>query len=161
MDARFTISIACREDARSIQRLLEQLAADTGRPGAIRGDVEDIIHHGFGDYPLFTAFLAATKGEDVAMLLCFPEYSSWRGRPGIYVQDLYVAAAYRGSGIARALLAEATRQAEMLGGSYLRLSVAGDNDAARDFYARMGFAECAGECILTLEGSAFTALRED
>lgn len=150
-----SIRVAGREDATRVQAMLEALAAATGHEGAIRGSIEDLVRHGLGDHPLFSVFLASRGGEDAGMLLCFPEYSSWRGKRGVYVQDLYVAEAHRGRGIARALLARAAE-----GGEYLRLSLAADNSAAARFYAATGFAEAVNERIFVAEGAALAALRD-
>lgn len=154
------IRTAAREDAGAIKAMLDALAASIGSPGAIAATVADIERFGFGDRPCFEALIAARGAEDVGLLLGFPEYSSWQGRPGSYVQDLYVTTEARGSGIARALLGEAARRAEAAGGTYLRLSVDAANRAALDFYRAAGFRAADQERIMVLEGPAFAAIRD-
>ena len=155
MAAGIAIRIARREEMGLVHAMLEELAAATGRAGAIRGSPADLVRHGCGEHPLFTAYLAARAGKDVGMLLCFAEYSSWRGKRGVYVQDLYVAPAYRGAGIARALLARAAQ-----GGEYLRLAIAADNEAAARFYEAAGFTKAHDERIFAAEGAALAVLRQ-
>lgn len=127
----------------------------------IEASVADIERFGFGETPRFEAMIAELAGEAVGLLLYFPEYSSWRGRPGLYVQDLFVADSARGKGVARSLLGEAARRAEAIGGCYLRLSVDAANRAAIDFYRAAGFRNAADERIMVLEGAAFAAMGRD
>ena len=155
LTTQITLRLARAEDASLIQTMLEALAAETGYPGAIKGGETAILAHGFGPRPLFTAHLAMCGGEPAGMALCFPEYSSWRGLPGVYVQDLYVVPEHRGAGLALALLARAAR-----GAQYLRLSVAASNQAGARFYQAAGFAEVSAERIFVLEGEGLKALRE-
>lgn len=145
-------------DAGTIQQLLEALAEATGKPGAIAGTPADILRFGFGKHPLFEAWIARRGEQDLGLLLGFPEYSSWRGRPGFYVQDLYVDPAARGQGLAAALLAQAVRHIGETGGCYLRLSADAANVSAHGFYRKAGFRAAEEERIFVLEGDAFAAL---
>lgn len=154
----FDIRMARREDAASIHRLLEALAASIGKPGGIAGSVADIERFGFGETPRFEALIARREGQDIGLLLYFPEYSSWRGRPGLYVQDLFVAETARGQGVAQALLAAAAERAGQDGSAYLRLSADAGNERARNFYKREGFRQAAEDCIYVLDGDAFAGL---
>jgi ribosomal protein S18 acetylase RimI-like enzyme len=72
------------------------------------------------------------------MALYYPDYSTHRGQPGLYIQDLYVAPPGRGTGLARALLA-ATLQHQTWGACYITLGVSPDNSAALRFYDKLGF----------------------
>ena len=148
-----SIRMARAHDAPIIQTMLEALAAAIGEPGGIKGTLADLLHHGFGPDPLFNAFIAAINDVDAGMLLAFPEYSSWRGKRGCYVQDLYVDPAYRGTGIARALLARAAQ-----GSHYLRLSVSASNHSAAQFYIGNGFTKAHNERMFVLEGAGLAAL---
>lgn len=145
-------------DALLLHEMLQELADATGHPGAISGTPQDLLRHGFGADARFFAVIATVVGRDAGMLLAFPEYSSWRGRPGIYVQDLYVRKEFRALGIAHALLAEIAREAATMGGCYLRLSVAAENGAAAKFYSNAGFTESTEERMFVCEGPAFTAM---
>lgn len=161
MDSATHIRTAARADAAVIQLLLEELAASIGKPGGIKGTAANIERFGFGPSRIFEVLIAAQGGVDVGLLLFFPEYSSWRGRPGLYVQDLYVVESARGAGVARALLGEAVRRCKEMEGCYLRLSAAADNLAAQDFYRRSGFIPSDDERLFVLEGDAFDTLGKD
>ena len=152
------IRTASRGDVPVIQLFLEELAASIGKPGGIKGSPANIERFGFGPSRIFEALIAAQEGVDIGLLLFFPEYSSWRGRPGIYVQDLYVIDSARGNGVARALLAEAAKRCVAMEGSYLRLSASADNQAAQEFYRKNGFAPADDERIFVIEGDSFAAL---
>ncbi|KPL66818.1 hypothetical protein SZ64_01100 [Erythrobacter sp. SG61-1L] len=151
------IRTASRAEAPIVQLMLEELAASIGKPGGIKGSVANIERFGFGPSRLFEALIASQSGVDVGLLLFFPEYSSWRGRPGIYVQDLYVIESARGAGVARALLSEVAQRCEEMEGTYLRLSASADNIAAQHFYLKAGFAPSDEERLFVLEGKDFAA----
>jgi ribosomal protein S18 acetylase RimI-like enzyme len=72
------------------------------------------------------------------MALYYPDYSTHRGEPGLYIQDLYVAPEGRGTGLARALVA-ATLTHQTWGARYITLGVSPDNSQALRFYQKTGF----------------------
>jgi ribosomal protein S18 acetylase RimI-like enzyme len=155
MESAIDIRTARRKDAATIQLLLEELAASTGKPGGIQSGVAEIEYFGFGKTRFFEALIASQAKVDVGLLLYFPEYSSWRGRPGIYVQDLYVVESARCGGVARSLLGEAARRTEAMGGCYIRLAADTDNLSAQEFYLMAGFRAAEDERLFVLEGEDF------
>ena len=72
------------------------------------------------------------------MVIYYPEFSTHRGQPGLYIQDLYVTPEARGSGVARTLVA-ATLQHQTWGAQYICLGVHPSNIAATKFYTKCGF----------------------
>ena len=126
--------------------------------GAIRGTTDSLMTHGFGPNPRFRVILA-TGDQPLGLILYFPEYSTWRGQMGLYVQDLYLHPAARGLGLGRALLAAALRDTiddPDWQPQFATLMVAQKNHAARAFYASLGFAprDTADPLILAGEGLA-------
>ena len=92
-------------------------------------------------------------------LLFFRHYSTTQGQPGVYVQDLWTAPEARGLGLGAALLAAVVRHARTRWGAcYLKLTTHGHNDAARAFYAGLGFAAHPEDVPMRLDGTAFAAL---
>ena len=90
------------------------------------------------------------------MCLFFPIYSTWRGRPGAYVQDLFVAETRRGMKIGEKLLRHLARAVRDQGGVYIELQVDAGNAKAQRFYQRIGMKRDAdhvyqfmGEALLT------------
>ena len=91
------------------------------------------------------------QGDDaVGLAVFFYEYSSWRGVPGVYVQDLYVAGHLRGKGLGRELLDAVRERSRHWGGRYMKLTVYDRNPAALAFYRRLGFEFCDDELPLVL-----------
>lgn len=156
--ARATIRRAMEADAETLQALLAAMAEELGAE-AFRSDAAALRRHGFGDAPLFRALLAEAGGEALGMTLYFPEFSTLRGRPGVYVQDLYVAGRARASGLGRRLLAATARDARDWDAAYLRLCAHATNAPALEFYRRLGFATDAGEQLHWIEGAALEGLR--
>ena len=147
-----TIAIrrAAREDAALVHRLLKNLAVTLGKGEVMTSAAEDIERFGFGDDPRFEALLAFEGGEAVGLALYFFEFSTWRGRPGVYVQDMYVAPAMRGRGLGRELMEAVLRRSRERGGCYAKLSVYDGNEQAIGFYRTLGFEVCDDEQVLAL-----------
>lgn len=143
-------------DVVAIHALLTELATHDGV--VMRGTVADLLRHGFGARPLFRTLLAVRGEEVLGVALFYPDFSTLRGRPGAYVQDLYLTQAARGLGLGRRLLAEVRAAALDWGGAYLTLTVDRGNASARAFYARQGFEDRGGYELLILEGAALEAL---
>ena len=154
------MSVACRRatgaDVGAIHRLLVQMATEVGRTVAVTPAI--LRAQGFGPTPRFRALLAEAEGQAVGLVLCYPEFSSWRGQVGLYVQDLYVQPQARGRGLAHALMAAAWADAADWGPEYLTLMVDHRNTAAQDWYARRGFALRERGDLLILQGAALDRL---
>ena len=140
LDNGITIRSAVRDDAATIDALLRQLAKDIGEPGDYQNSMDALASHGFGEQPHFSALLASDHARTIGLCLYFPEYSTWRGEAGVYVQDLFVDASVRGTGLGRSLVDHALAHASRLWAArYIRLAVHRHNEAARQFYQKMGF----------------------
>ncbi|MGB8812685.1 MAG: GNAT family N-acetyltransferase [Paracoccaceae bacterium] len=143
-------------DAAAIQALLAELAVHDGV--VMRGSVEALLRHGFGARPLFRTILAVRDDAVLGLALFYPDFSTLRGRPGAYVQDLYVSEAARGLGLGRRLLAEVMASARDWEAGYITLTVDRGNASAQRFYARQGFADRGAYEMLILEGAGLAAL---
>ena len=96
------------------------------------------------------ALLAFEGDEAVGLVVYFFEFSTWRGRPGVYVQDLYVAPRMRGRGLGRDLMDAVGKRSRERGGNYVKLSVYDGNEQAIGFYRTLGFEVCDDEQVLAL-----------
>ena len=153
--------LAQREDAAIIQQLLQELAASLGESDIYRGNQEALERHGFGENPCFEVLLAFLDGQPVGLCLYFREFSTWRGAPGVYVQDLYVHPDLRGQSLGRSLLHRvASRSATLWHCQYLRLSVHDNNHDARFFYQRLGLVSDSDTDIMKLTDAAFQNLAD-
>jgi ribosomal protein S18 acetylase RimI-like enzyme len=151
------IAPARPDDAPAIHSLLRALAVALNRPHDVKSTPADIARYGFGLSPAFETVLARRRGSPVGLVLYFYEFSTWRGCPGVYIQDLFVDSALRGSGLGRRLLAFVATRAAARQATYMRLSVDVGNDEGLGFYGRLGFS-APNEQTLVLEGSSFSML---
>ena len=156
--AKVTIRLADIGDAEAIHAGLLALSRAMGAEAKMQSTPDDIRRHGFGDNPAFEVLIAEIDGAFAGYCLSFPSYSTWRGQPGIYVQDLYVEAAFRGHRLGEKLLRAAARRGREKGAAYLRLSVDVDNIRAQAFYERVGITHSRDEQIHMIKGEAFAAL---
>ena len=145
-------------DARAIHAMLLELADATNLSGDIASTPEDISREGFGRNPAFRALIATSSENPVGFVLYFPEFSSWQGRRGIYIQDRNGSSHMRGAGIGNLLIQEVVARAAEAGAGYLRLAVDSDNHGAAVFYERLGFV-CKDERLFHLTGEAFDNVR--
>ena len=133
------------EDIPALHAMLCALAADDR--GTITATAADLRKHGFGLDKLYHA-LIDTDG----MVIYYPDFSTHRGQPGAYVQDLYVAPRSRGLGLAKRLL-QAVLQTQTWGAQYLTLGANPGNARAARFYAKLGF-QATGYDFLILRQAA-------
>ena len=152
------IRIASAQDVDDIHAMLFEIARATGCEDKFKSTAEDLARDGFGPHPAFEALIAHDGDVPVGLCLYFPSYSTFRGKAGIYIQDLFVAPEYRGGGFARHLIAKVAERARTRGQHYIRLSVDAENIIGQRFYARMGMRHAHDERIYVLDGDAFDAL---
>jgi ribosomal protein S18 acetylase RimI-like enzyme len=152
------IRLATAGDAAGIHGMIVELAKATGLRQKVTSRPDHFLQHAAGDRPAFEAYIAERAGKALGLCLFFYSFSSWRGEPGVYVQDLYVSDEARGCGLGRRLIAQTVRRGKARGATYLRLSVARENTAAQEFYRTIGMSESEDECIYQAAGPAFERL---
>ena len=145
----------------AIHALLEELAAVTCLRSKLRSRPEDLFEHGFSGSPAFEGLVAERDGELLGMTLFFYTFSTWRGEPGVYVQDIVVTGRARSLGLGKRLMQETARHAARRGATHLRLSLDRDNAAALGFYRSLGLDHSDREQILEADGAAFRRLAAD
>ena len=160
MTENVTIRLAEAEDADMIHAGLLAMARAMGDEDKITSTAADIRKHGFGDHPAFEVLIAELDGTFAGLCLTFPSFSTWRGEPGIFVQDLYVDEAYRGRRIGQTLLRAVARRGKAKGAGYMRLSVDIENRKAEAFYERLGISHSRNEHIHMIKGDAFDAFAD-
>jgi len=132
-----TIRTATAADAGILLQLIRELAIYEKEPDKVKASEADLLRDGFGVSPRFEAIIAESSGRPAGFALYFPNYSTWEGRPGLFVEDLFVADWARRRGIGRRLLARLAAIAIERGWNRLDLMVL-DWNPARDFYHRIG-----------------------
>jgi GNAT superfamily N-acetyltransferase len=125
-------------DAPTLLALIRALAAYEREPDAVEATADVLAAQLASPEPPFAAILAEERGAAVGFALYFPTYSTWRGRVGVHLEDLFVVPEARGRGVGFALLAALARRAVALGAARLEWSVLDWNRPAIDFYERLG-----------------------
>lgn len=146
------------EDSAVIFELIRSLAEYERLAHAVEATGNDIAAALFGDSPRVFCDLAEADGEVVGFALWFYTFSTFVGRHGIYLEDLYVQPGYRGRGIGKALVSNLARRcvAESLG--RLEWSVLDWNEPAIQFYRAHGALLLDDWTMCRLEGEALRAL---
>lgn len=134
-----TIRCANRTDVRLIVQLIRELADYEREPDSAIATEQDLLRDGFDtSTPLFQCFIAEWNGEPAGFAFFFMNYSTWHGRPGIHLEDLFVREHLRGRGIGKALLKAVAREAAVKGCTRLNWHVLDWNRPAIDFYEHLG-----------------------
>ncbi|NBB83868.1 MAG: GNAT family N-acetyltransferase [Alphaproteobacteria bacterium] len=144
-------------DVPEILRLIRELAVFEKEPDAVKATEADLLRDGFGDRPVFEVIVADAGDRLAGFALFFPDYSTWEGRPGLYLEDLYVEEAARGTGLGRRLIAAVARVATARGYTRLNLSVL-DWNPARGFYEAIGLVHKTEWLGYRADGPALEAL---
>jgi GNAT superfamily N-acetyltransferase len=137
VSARNAIRFAAAEDAPLLLRLIRELAAFERAPDAVVATEADLLRDGFGPDPKFEAILAFLDGEPAGCALFHTRFSTWLGRPGLYLEDLYVVEAARGKGVGKRLMTRLAAIAVERGWGRIDFHVL-DWNPAREFYHRLG-----------------------
>jgi GNAT superfamily N-acetyltransferase len=120
---------------------------------------EELLAAGlFGDRPYAEVVLAEDAGRPVGFALFFHNFSTFLGRPGIYLEDLFVLPEQRGHGIGRMLLAHLARLAVERGCGRLEWAVLDWNKEAIKFYERLGARPNSDWTVYRLAGEALSGL---
>ena len=152
-----TIRPAVEADAATILGFVRELAEFEREPHAVKATVDDVRRNGWGPDAVFEALMAELDGVPVGFALTFRNYSTWEGRAGLFVEDLYVQPHARQFGVGRTLLAAVAQRAVERGCKRVDLNVLNWNPA-RGFYDRIGFKQLEEWLPYRLTGEALAAL---
>ncbi len=141
--------------------MIAALARETIGAAQEVSSVDAIRRYGFGPEKCFDCIVAQNGGSVVAAVVFYDEFSTWRGKKGVYILDIYIDASARGLGLGRRLVAQVTELARARGAFYVRLSVDQENRKATSFYQAIGFEEGAHDRVFILSGAAFDAIGGD
>jgi GNAT superfamily N-acetyltransferase len=164
-----TIRPATPADISQILAFIRALATYEREPDAVTATEADLLSHGFGPNPYYFCFIAESNGTPAGFALYFFNYSTWLGRPGLYLEDLFVLPKFRGLGIGKALLQRVAAIAVEKGCPRLQWEVLDWNTPAIDFYQAMGAefldtwrnVRVTGDALLKLAGAAAPAPIEE
>jgi GNAT superfamily N-acetyltransferase len=149
---------ATAADATLIADMIRELADFERELDQVNVTPQDLLRDGFGASPRFWAAVAEWDGQPAAYALYFFTYSTWVGRPSLFVEDLFVRAEFRSKGIGKALLqymAGIARRHNCVG---MQWEVLDWNTAAIDFYRSLGASIGNQWLPVLLKGEAFEQL---
>ena len=134
----FEIKPANAADVPTILRLIRELAEYERAPNdavATEGQLQEVF---FGPQPSAQVLIAREAGEPVGFAVYFFNFSTWLGRPGLYLEDLFVRPEARGRGYGKALLVRLAQIAEARGCGRMEWAVLDWNEPAIEFYKKLG-----------------------
>lgn len=147
-------------DVPVILGLVRDLAEYERAPQAVVATEEDFLRHGFGARPRFSVLLAEEDGRVAGFALWFFTFSTWLGKPGLYLEDLFVRPELRGKGIGKAMMIELARIAVREGCGRFEWAVLDWNQPSIDFYRSLGARLMEEWVVCRLEGDSLHALAE-
>ncbi len=145
-------------DAPLIVKMVRELAEFERELDQVEITPEDVVRDGFGASPCFHAFIAEWDGQPAAYALYFFTYSTWAGRPSLFVEDLFVRSQFRGKGIGTSLLQRMAAIARDKHCYAMRWEVLNWNTPAIDFYRSLGAKLQSEWSPVLMRGSAFEQL---
>ncbi|WP_156254436.1 GNAT family N-acetyltransferase [Sandarakinorhabdus oryzae] len=155
------IRAATPADIPAIHRLIVELAIYEKEPDAVKATHDDLARALFGERPVAECVLAELDGEPVGLALFFTNFSTWTGKPGLYLEDLFVMPSARGAGLGKALLVHLAGIAVARGYGRFEWSVLDWNTPAIGFYKALGARPMDEWTVMRVDGAALQALAGD
>jgi GNAT superfamily N-acetyltransferase len=129
-----TLRAATADDLPEILALIHELADYEHAADEVAATLDDLRLHLFGEHPAAHVLLADVDGEVAGFALWYPTFSTWVGRPGIWLEDLFVRPQFRKQGLGLALLQELRRLTD----DRVEWAVLDWNQPSIDFYEALG-----------------------
>lgn len=145
---------ATPDDVATILRFVQDLAAFEREPDAVEATEAMLGEALFGSHPAAEAVIAEEAGAPVGFALFFHNFSTWKGRRGLYLEDLYVTPAARGRGVGGALLRHLAGIAVERNCARFEWAVLDWNADAIAVYRRMGAVGLEDWTVQRVEGEA-------
>ena len=161
MSSPHTLRPAEPRDVSAIVALITELAEFEQLTHLLEVTPDKLAPHLFGQRPVAECVVGEVAGEVVAFALFFTNFSTFLARPGLYLEDLYVRPAHRGSGLGKALLAHLGRLAAERGCGRFEWSVLDWNANAIAFYEKLGATVMPDWRICRISGERLQRLQEE
>ncbi len=161
MSSNYSLRAAMPQDVTAIVALVEELAVFEQLEHLLELKAEALHEHLFGARPVVEAWVGEVEGEVVAYAICFTSYSTFLGKPGLYLEDLYVRPAHRRTGLGRAMLRHLARLTLERGYGRFEWTVLDWNHDAIRFYQGMGATVLPDWRLCRATGSALEAMATD
>jgi GNAT superfamily N-acetyltransferase len=148
------------DDIPQILEFIRELAEYERAPEEAVATPEDLRRDGYSDNPRFYVEIAEWDGEPAGFALWFFNYSTWQGKPGLYLEDLFVRPHFRKKGIGKALLVHLARVAMEKGCGRYQWQVLDWNIPAIEFYESLGARVMKEWLTMRVSGEALRKLGE-
>lgn len=149
---------AVRADVPLVLSLIRELATYERDPDSVVATEEGLLRDGFGERPLFQVTIAEWSGTPVGFALWFFAYSTWRGQPTLYLEDLFVRPDVRGRGIGKEMMRYLARTALDTGCGRFVWQVLDWNTPSIEFYESLGAKVVREWLTCRLDGEGLQAL---
>jgi GNAT superfamily N-acetyltransferase len=149
---------ATAEDIPTILALIKELADYESLSHEVSASDADLHQWLFGDRPVAEVVIGEYQGNPVSFALFFYNFSTFLGKPGIYLEDLYVKPAYRHKGFGRALMAYIARLAKARHCGRFEWAVLDWNQPAIELYEKLGAVPLKEWTVYRLSGEALDRL---
>jgi len=156
----FAIRRATVADVGTILNLIRDLATYERAPDQVTATEQQLVDVLFGKKPAAEVLLAFEGEESVGFAVYFYNFSTWLGRPGLYLEDLFVRPEHRGKGYGRALLVELARIARDRGCGRMEWAVLDWNEPAIEFYRKLGAKPMDEWTVFRLKADGIAKLAE-
>ncbi len=147
-----SIRSAAPADIPLILALIRELAAYERSPESAVATADDLLRDGWGPQSKFRVVIAEWDAEPAGFALFFYNYSTWQGRPGLYLEDLFVRPAFRKKGIGKALLVYLARVAVEENCGRFQWQVLDWNQPSIDFYESLGAKKMSEWITMRVDG---------
>ena len=160
MQNAFEIEPATVTDVPVILQLIRELAEYERAPNDVVATEEGLRAVLFGERPAAHVLIGRENGEPVGFAVFFFNFSTWLGRAGLYLEDLFVKPELRGKGYGKALLVRLAQIASEHGCGRMEWAVLDWNDPAIQFYRKLGAKPMDDWTVYRLTGDVIGALAE-
>ena len=160
MAAEFTMRDAVVGDEGIVLRFIRELAEYEKRLDEVETSEADLSDALFGSEACAKAIIAEVDGAPVGFALYYKTFSTFAGKPGYHLEDLYVTPEARGGGIGKAVLAEIAARTLAMDGRRMEWTALDWNTPAIEFYKRLGADHLSDWLMFRLSGDALEAFKK-
>ena len=155
---RINVRPATLEDVPLLLELIRGLAEYEKLQHEVTATEELLREHLFGSAPVASALVGEVDGRPEGYAVYFRRYSTFSGKPGIYLEDIFVRPDIRGSGLGKAMMAALSRLVVEAGGDHMEWAVLDWNEPSVGFYKSLGAKSEAEWPTYSLQGEALRQL---